>query len=146
MDLKVKNQDGELFDIEVQINEMNDYRKRSLYYWSLLYGQTIAHAGKYINLKKCVVISLLDFKLFKENDNFHNVFKVKEQNDEFILVDDFEIHYVELPKFKSKNNNDTSLDNWLRFIEYASENNKAKLIEMAQKEEVYKVATKRLQK
>ncbi|MCM1988791.1 Rpn family recombination-promoting nuclease/putative transposase [Oceanirhabdus seepicola] len=77
MDLKVRNQDDELFDIEVQINEMNDFRKRSLYYWSRLYGETISNAGKYINLKKCVVISLLDFKLFKENDNYHNIFKVR---------------------------------------------------------------------
>ena len=36
MDLKVKTDDNKLIDIEVQINQRMNFRKRSLYYWSQL--------------------------------------------------------------------------------------------------------------
>ena len=41
MDIKVETETGEKIDIEVQINDVDDYKKRSLYYWSKLYAETI---------------------------------------------------------------------------------------------------------
>lgn len=50
MDIKVKTQKDESIDIEVQINDVDNYRKRSLYYWSKLYGETIKKGQNYFEL------------------------------------------------------------------------------------------------
>lgn len=71
---------------------------------------------------------------------------ILEKDQEFLLVDDLEIHYIELPKFKLENKDEITLDKWLRFIEYAAENRKTELLKMAEKEEVYRMAANRLKK
>ena len=38
------------------------FRKRTLYYWSKLYGQTISESKMYDTLKKCVIISFSTVK------------------------------------------------------------------------------------
>ena len=79
MDIKVKTEKNEPIDIEVQINDVDNYRKRSLYYWSKLYGETIKKGQNYFELKKSIVINIVDFNVIEENDEYHNVFVIKER-------------------------------------------------------------------
>ncbi|WP_425449786.1 Rpn family recombination-promoting nuclease/putative transposase [Dethiothermospora halolimnae] len=130
MDIKVETEKGELIDIEVQINNVDNYRKRSLYYWSKLYGETINEAQAYETLKKCVVVNILDFKLFDNTDRYHNKFKIMEEKEKFELTDDLEIHYIELEKFNDSKNikkmND--LEKWITFIKDAGEKEKREIV------------------
>lgn len=47
LDLKVKTEKDERINIEVQVNDEDDFRKRSLYYWSKMYGETILESEAY---------------------------------------------------------------------------------------------------
>ncbi|ETI89743.1 MAG: hypothetical protein Q607_CBUC00131G0001, partial [Clostridium butyricum DORA_1] len=118
MDIKVKTELDELVDIEVQISDVDDYKKRSLYYWSKLYGESIKKGSAYYDLKKSIVINILDFNLIKENEKFHNVFTIKEKDDNFVFIEDLEIHYIELNKFKFNKDIDSlnDLEEWLLFL------------------------------
>ena len=137
LDIKVKTQDGELIDIEVQINNRDNYRKRSLYYWSRMYGETIEEGEAYETLKKCVVINILDFNLLYETRKYHSIFRVKEVEENYELLKDLEIHYIELPKFDDdrkdiKSMND--LEKWLVFIKDAADRTKREIFEALRKE------------
>lgn len=118
MDIKVKTELDELVDIEVQISDVDDYKKRSLYYWSKLYGESIKKGSAYYDLKKSIVINILDFNLIKENEKFHNIFIIKEKDDNFVFIEDLEIHYIELNKFKFNKDIDSlnDLEEWLLFL------------------------------
>lgn len=52
LDLKVKTESGERINVEVQLNNVDDFRKRSLYYWSKMYAETIQDGETYTKLKK----------------------------------------------------------------------------------------------
>ncbi|MGL5087041.1 MAG: Rpn family recombination-promoting nuclease/putative transposase [Clostridium sp.] len=149
MDIKVRTEKGELIDIEVQINDVDDYKKRSLYYWSKLYGETISIGKPYYNLKKSLVINILDFNIITENDKYHNVFVIKEKDDNFIFIEDLEIHYIELDKFKcSKDINSLNdLEEWITFLKECKPNGDIKVIsELSKNKEEIGVAVRIMEK
>ncbi|MCP4353195.1 MAG: Rpn family recombination-promoting nuclease/putative transposase, partial [Desulfobacterales bacterium] len=71
LDVKAKDKDGKFYDIEMQVGEQGYYGKRSLYYWGKTYTNQIDTGEMYSKLKKTVVISILDFKYFKEDSRVH---------------------------------------------------------------------------
>lgn len=82
---------------------------------SKMYVEPIKAGGKYKDLKKTIVIGILDFDIEK----FHTTFYFYEDElKTFILTDKLGINFIELPKFKRgfKNINNP-LDRWLLFLE-----------------------------
>lgn len=143
MDIKVKTERDELIDIEVQINDVDDYKRRSLYYWCKLYGETLTKGKYYYDLKKSIVINILDFNLIKENDKFHNVFLIKEREDNFVFTDDLEIHYLELNKFKENKEVEklNDLEEWITFLKECSPDGDMKVVDkLSQNKEEISVA------
>ena len=143
MDIKVKTENNEFIDIEVQINNVDNYRKRSLYYWSKLYGETITKGDSYYKLKKSIVINILDFNIINENDKYHNVFAIKEREDNTLFIEDLEIHYIELTKFKTDKNLEefTELEEWITFLKECSNDGDINVIEkLSKKKEEISVA------
>lgn len=149
MDIKVKTEKGELIDIEVQINDVDDYKKRSLYYWSKLYGETISIGKPYYDLKKSLVINILNFNIITENEKYHNVFVIKERDDNFLFIDDLEIHYIELDKFKVNKEVDSlnDLEEWITFLKECKPNGDIKVIsELSKNKNEIGVAVKIMEK
>ncbi|MDD2402757.1 MAG: Rpn family recombination-promoting nuclease/putative transposase [Clostridia bacterium] len=148
LDIKVKTQDDKLIDIEVQINNKDSYRKRALYYWAKMYAETIEEGEAYETLKRCVVVNLLDFKLLPETDKYHSVFRIKDIQDNYELLEDLELHYIELPKFKEQENITSmgELEKWLVFIKEAGNESKQEIVTGIRKEsEVIDMAGKILE-
>jgi predicted transposase/invertase (TIGR01784 family) len=52
LDIKVGAGQGERINIEVQLNNVDDFRKRSLYYWRKLYSEGLHESEAYVTLKK----------------------------------------------------------------------------------------------
>jgi len=131
LDIKVKTAEGELIDVEVQIRNTDNYRKRSLYYWSSLYGEQIVEGEAYYKLNPCIVINIMNFNLLEETEHYHSVFDIRERSMGFQLVDDLEIHYLELPKLSDAmdETNLSSLEEWLIFIRDAANGEKREIIE-----------------
>lgn len=129
-DIKVKTQREERINIEMQINDVNDFRKRSLYYWSKMYSETIKESEIYSALKKSIVINIMDFDIIKETKRYHTKFKILELEEKFPLIDDLEIHYIELQKFQPyKEPEDMeAIELWLSFMKKAGKEEIKKLI------------------
>lgn len=83
LDIKAKTNSGEIINIEVQVRKEDNYRKRSLYYWSKSYGETILEAESYENLKKTIVINILGYIEVIESNKLHTIFKIMEQEEHF---------------------------------------------------------------
>lgn len=132
MDIKVETQRKERIDIEIQINDADDYRKRSLYYWSKLYAEGLKKGNAYFKLKKSIVINILDFELLDETQNYHNIFTVMEEKDKFPLNNDMQIHYIELPKFNDNKDVElmSDLEEWITFIKDYGKDDRKEIIEI----------------
>lgn len=89
------------------------------------------------------MINILDFNLIKENDKFHNVFLVKEREDNFVFTDDLEIHYLELNKFKENKEVEklNDLEEWITFLKECSPDGDMKVVDkLSQNKEEISVA------
>ncbi len=134
LDIKAEDSNGVQYDIEMQIKGSTFYGKRTLYYWAKIFGSqldddTNLHKTKktkplgYIELKKCIVISLLDFEFFQDEE-YHRCFVLKdrETNEMHNDLDYLDLYFIELQKekLKSKKLFDYSiLERWINFLNYA---------------------------
>ncbi|MGG1519610.1 Rpn family recombination-promoting nuclease/putative transposase [Paenibacillus oryzisoli] len=115
-DIQAKTTEGELINIEMQLFNRYDNEKRTLYYWSKQYASQLEEGQSYKILKKCVTINILNFSILP-NDQYHNVFHLREDRSHISLIDDIEIHFLELSKLdKQQITTSGGLLNWLLFL------------------------------
>ncbi|MDR1109745.1 MAG: Rpn family recombination-promoting nuclease/putative transposase [Deltaproteobacteria bacterium] len=89
--------DGKPVNLEVQVKDERDYRKRSLYYFSREYSSALGEGERYDELPQVAIISVLDFNLF-DCDTYHSEFRVLEISRHEMLTDDMSLYYFELKK------------------------------------------------
>lgn len=119
LDVKAVTDGGMIVNVEIQLSNQYNMTKRTLYYWSKLYSDQMKEGDNYSDLNKTVCINILNFIQFKNSENYHTVFKVREKEAGFVLDDIFEIHFLELPKLKSYNAGDP-LTGWGMFLKEPS--------------------------
>ena len=147
LDIKAVTDKDETINIEVQVRPEDNYRKRSLYYWAKAYAESIHEAETYDSLKRTIVINIMGYNAINESDNLHTTFKLLEENEHFILLEDLQIHYLELPKLPDKNVDDLEgAELWLSFLkEAAKDSGKVKLNELRGRSEAMSAAIDKLQ-
>ena len=144
LDIKAVDEKGNWYDIEMQIAEQGFYDKRALYYWSKVYSDQIESGDNFEILRKTIGINILDFNYLKEED-FHNVYKIYNEKTKEDFSDLFEMHFIELNKFK-KDYKDvkTALDKWVSFLNRAYEIDKDKIPKELETDENIKKAIEKL--
>ena len=134
LDLKLDINNKAVVDVEMQVSNENNIRQRSSTYLSKLASEQLKAKQNYKELKKIITINILKFKILKRN-SYHSIAKMKfnKTNDlEFIdmgyspeeenATDTFEMHFIELEKFKIKNPEcSTKLEQWLWLIDGSKE-------------------------
>ena len=99
LDIRAKMNDTYV-NVEVQIAKPVDMKKRAMFYWSKLYSYQIGKGEDYSLLKDVISINLLNFILFKEHKRCHSSCHITDDFDKNTVIKDFEMHFIELPKFK----------------------------------------------
>ncbi len=147
LDIKAKTEKEEVINIEVQVKAEDNYRKRSLYYWSKAYAETIQEAESYRNLKKTIVINIMGYNAINESNSLHTTFKVLEEDEHFILLDDLQIHYLELTKLPDKEVKDLEgVELWLTFLKEADKkDNDARIEELRERSKAMSTAINKLE-
>lgn len=82
-----------------------------------------------------------------ESKRLHTIFKIIEQEEHFELIEDLEIHYLELPKLsKGKIEELDKVELWLDFLKEAGkEGNEKRLKELMERSDTMKAAINKLQ-
>ncbi len=144
LDIKAVDEKGIWYDIEMQLSEQIFYEKRAFYYWAKVYSDQLEGGYDYDKLRKTISINILDFDYVDEED-FHNIYKVYNEKSKKELSSVFEMHFIELNKFK-KDFKDvkTALDRWIVFLNRAYELEKDKIPEELANDEAVKKAVERL--
>ena len=88
---------GRRANLEVQVSNEGDYPERTLYNWARLYSSALKAGNKYISLPQVIIISIVDFKMFKCAE-FHSKFQVLETTRHELLSNRLEMHYFEVRK------------------------------------------------
>ena len=158
LDIKAEDENGNLFDIEMQIKGTTFYGKRTLYYWAKIFGSQLDYVKEeeekfmkkrknYTELNKCIVISLMDFEFFKD-DRYHRCFMLKDKdtNDIHPDLDYLDLYFIELEKFeKHYQGVKSTLDRWIQFLNNADLYSKDNLPDELAAVEPIKKASERLE-
>lgn len=144
LDIKAVDEKGSWYDIEMQLAEQSFYDKRAFYYWAKVYSDQIESGDDFELLRKTIAINILDFNYVDEED-FHNVYKVYNENTKKEFSNLFEMHFIELNKFKKDFKElKTKLDRWVAFLNRAYEIDKDKIPEELAVDEAVKKAIEKL--
>jgi predicted transposase/invertase (TIGR01784 family) len=113
--------DGRRVDLEVQVENEGDYPERALYHWAREYSTSLPAGEGYSVLPQTIVISILNFNLFKECGDFHSEFQLLEVTRHTPLTDRQILHFFELPKIPRTINANDMLLLWLSLFKAQTE-------------------------
>ena len=113
LDIKIRLNDGRKIDIEMQNTYFDYYPKRSIFYCSKLIHEHFMSGFQYMQLKKCIAINVLNSP-FTLSRKVHSIYQIRETEEQTLLDELLEIHFLDLTKLKKDNL--TSLEKWLMFI------------------------------
>ena len=114
LDVRLLLNNDRRINIELQIREVPDWDKRSLFYLSKMYSEEGRTGEDYVRLKKCIVICVLGFR-WDTRPGYHKVYYLRDQDGQ-LYSDQFEIHVIELNKELTGDR----LDDWIRLFRVES--------------------------
>jgi len=129
VDIKATDDKDHWYNIEIQIREQSFFGRRSLFYWSELYGGQLFETDSFDKLNKTISINLLDFRYFPD-DRYVRRYCLKDYdtNETYPEMDNIDMYYVELRKFDNELKHiKNTLDRWITFLNKAGELEKDKL-------------------
>ena len=109
---------GVKVNIEMQVNSLAAMGERSLFYWARNFAD-LKRGEEYDQLKRTIAINILGFNLFDEKKypDMHSCFGIYDIKTQCQLTDKLEIHFLELPKFKSKSVKDMNrMEKWAAYF------------------------------
>ncbi len=83
-----------------------------------MYVEQIQAGQDYDTFKKCVSISILDFKLLSDTESFYSCFHLREDTRHSLYTDKMEFHVIELPKLpQTIEESSNPLLLWAKFLD-----------------------------
>ena len=121
LDVKAKINGDKTVIIEMQVLNVEYFQQRVLYNATKTYSMQLSTGTGYSKLKPVIALTITDFKMFENMDTVisHFIFKEKTFLVDY-LADQFEMVFVELPKFnKGLDELETLTDKWIYFMKTA---------------------------
>jgi predicted transposase/invertase (TIGR01784 family) len=133
LDIKATDDKGRWYNIEIQVAPYDFFGMRVLFYWAKMFSSQLKSGKSFDELRKTIVISLIDFNYFKDpkkQERYHRRIGLCDLDTKQIYeqTDGLELQFVELKKFKNKFSEiPTTLERWIAFLNKAHEYSKDNL-------------------
>jgi len=118
---------GQLIDIEIQVENEGNYPERSLFIWAKEFSTAIKEGDNFSELPKTIIISILGFNQFKDSAEFHSEFGALEVRRHTPLSDKFCLHFFELKKVPPLTGDYCGKELWLSLFNAKTEEDLAKI-------------------
>jgi predicted transposase/invertase (TIGR01784 family) len=120
VDIKAVDQQGKIYQIEVQIKNHIALPERMIFTWSEIFGAQLKEGEGFSTLQPVIAIWLLRGALASTPEGFHHCFQLWEDTHTTRLTGHCAIHVIELSKWKFIDDLDDE-GNWLYFLKDARE-------------------------
>lgn len=131
LDLDVELESGEIINIEMQMDNHKNMEKRTTFYASKKITEQLGPKAKYSDLKKIIVISILNYSFIDLPEYVTKTVRVADRHREYEINNDVTYYYIELEKFRNQNPDmKEPINQWLAFIDME----RGDLLDMAEKE------------
>ena len=137
VDVKAQDQQGQLYQIEIQLATYHSLLSRILYTWADLYSQQLHSGQDYTALQPTYSIWLLAESLFPNDPDYARNFQLRDNRGQ-TLTNHGGIWLLELNKFATQQV-DTEQQRWLKFFKEGEQLNDTALPEWMQTAEMRQV-------
>ena len=126
LDVRVRDNQNHLYDIEIQVAAHRAFNNRILHYWSNIYTSQLQSGENYTKLRPVISIVITEFPIFPELEKPHTLFQVAAQeNPGVLLTDHLQIHFVRLSELQRGHREKLEgmcreLRHWLNFFVFAA--------------------------
>ena len=112
--------DGVRVNLEIQVEDKGDYPERMLYHWAREYSSALPSGGRYLDLPRAIIISIINFNLF-DCEAYHSEFEALEVTRHEALSDKMALHFFELKKLPGSLDKDDVPLLWLSLFRAETE-------------------------
>jgi predicted transposase/invertase (TIGR01784 family) len=120
LDVKVKDQSGRFYIVEMQVLSVDGFEKRVLYNTCKAYVNQLSKGDAYRSLTGVVAVTITDFVLFPELNAVVTQFELCAQENRDFHYQNLALVFAELPKFNlTELELNSPLDRWLYFMKTA---------------------------
>ena len=125
LDVKVMLIDGTQLDMEMQVEYVASWNKRTLFYLAKMYTGQIQRGDGYDKFKKCIHVGVLNFMYFSNSEACYHKINLCNSRTGEVYSDLFELHVLELPKLpkvlrKMEQGEEVSDEPIIRWMEFFS--------------------------
>ena len=126
LDVRVRDEQGRLYDIEIQVAAHRAFNNRILHYWSNIYTSQLQSGENYVKLRPVISIVITEFPIFPDLKKPHALFRLAAQeNPNVLLSDHLQIHFVRLSELQKGHWEKLEgicreLRHWLNFFVFAA--------------------------
>ncbi len=133
VDVRCTDTENRQFLVEMQMYWTDMFKRRTLYNTCKAYARPLKKGENYSEVKPIYTLSLINDVAFPElSDEFYHEFVPMHRNHTDEIIEDFEMIFVELPKFMPSSWQDRRMAVlWLRFLTEIDENTKETPAELA---------------
>ncbi|XZE22729.1 Rpn family recombination-promoting nuclease/putative transposase [Pirellulaceae bacterium SH449] len=138
LDIKAVDQDGNIYDIEMQLEVHLGLIQRIVFYGCELYSGQLKSGDDYSKLKPVFAICLLEGTLWQDSDRVHHAFRLVDQETNRILKDTMEFHILEMGRYnlgESDLATASTLERWLYWLLHAHKYTEEELMKLFPDEE-----------
>jgi predicted transposase/invertase (TIGR01784 family) len=115
---------GTRINVEVQLRNLGNMDRRSLFYWSREFARGMEAGQDYRETPNVIAINIVNYEFMAEVPAFHLRFHIREdQYREVVLTDALEIHFIDMVKFRrlgEKDIRNEPLHRWLAWFDKES--------------------------
>jgi len=99
LDVKARDDDGRVYNIEMQMRPEAEYPAWALYYWAGLFREQL-HAGEYYDtLQPAISIHIMDWLMFRDFEEYHLDFQIRNRvHPDKVFSPLLQMHVIQLPR------------------------------------------------
>lgn len=128
VDVLCTDQQGRQYIVEMQVARSDAFVKRAQYYAAKAYVSQMNKGEAYQDLKEIIFLAITDFVMFDHKPEYKSDHVILDKNSHVQDLKDFYYCFLELPKFKKKISELTTIvEKWAYFFKHASNTKEADL-------------------
>jgi predicted transposase/invertase (TIGR01784 family) len=120
LDVKVTTAQGNVIDIEIQLNPVPEMRERAIFYLSSMIREQVGRGESYRRIKRAICILITGYEEIHDSPRYHNRYWLYDPDSGSLFSKTVEVHTLELPKLP-EHGDETKLCAWLEFIRATKE-------------------------
>ena len=118
LDLEAKLNGGLIVNIEMQLRNLENMEKRTMYYASKIISREVERGEKYEEINPIIMVNILDYELFGFKEYVSKTEIVLKEHKDYEAIKGMQWYFIELPKFRASNPDmEDKVNQWLALID-----------------------------